>query len=76
ADQVNTSSSDSLFRLTWQTLAAHVPTPSEAPATEVLEVQGTTTGQDVMAAVHTQVSDALTRLQQWLAADHSPHSRL
>ncbi|WP_415954602.1 hypothetical protein, partial [Streptomyces sp. KLOTTS4A1] len=69
ADQVNTSSSDSLFRLTWQTLAAHVPTPSEtpateAPATEVLEVVSGAQGDegDVPEAVHAQLAETLTRL--------------
>ncbi|WP_415954499.1 type I polyketide synthase, partial [Streptomyces sp. KLOTTS4A1] len=73
-EQVNSRSraTDSCFRLDWQALTeAGTGTTGSAEILEIAAHDG-----DVPEAVHTQVSDTLTRLQQWLAADHSPHSRL
>ncbi|MFD8123853.1 type I polyketide synthase, partial [Streptomyces albidoflavus] len=69
AGQVNASSSDSLFHLTWQLHPAAPATASVSAATEVLEVPAAA-GQDVNTAVHTRVSDTLAGLQEWLAAGH------
>ncbi|MFD8125155.1 type I polyketide synthase, partial [Streptomyces albidoflavus] len=59
ADQIGEARTDALFALDWQVLPAPEALLRAAPAAEILEIPAPDGDGDVLAAVHTQVSDTL-----------------